>query len=635
VCGIAGCYQQVDGDVLIRTMSDRMAHRGPDDEGLFEFRRGQLSVQLAFRRLSIIDLSEGGHQPLSRNGLTLCYNGELYNYRAIRSELAGLGVQFSTSSDTEVVLEAWRRWGPAALKRFRGMFAFAIFDESTGRLVLARDQLGIKPLHYLARKDGVIFASELKSLVKAVGNELTADAATLVASLLFYWVPPQRCAIEGVEKLPPGSWAEVDPDGSIKVRTYWSIAEVAADAAERGPADLRSVIEESVAAHLVADVPISSFLSGGLDSSIVTVLAKQTDPSVDAYTITFRPEDQRLEAMPDDAIYARRVADRYGIQLHEIEANPNVVSLLPEIVDILDEPIGDPAAINTLLMCQAARQAGVKVVLSGMGADELFGGYRKHLACLTAAQYKRAPKLARRSIEQTVGRLPVVAGGRGLRYVRWAKRFLTFAELPEAEAFRRSYTLYDADELKTLVNPDLSVHVDKVISEHDELYADNSLGDSVNRMCLADSRMFLPGLNLAYTDRASMATSVEVRVPFVDPEVVAAAFSFTGAEKIHHRTSKAVLKEAAKAWLPDDVIHRPKASFSAPLRAWISRDLKGVIDDTLVGGKLVSSGWVDEGALRRLIDEDRAGREDRSKQIWQLLTLELWCENARQSGVTV
>src|ERR1700722_3472383 len=212
MCGIAGCYQQVDGDVLVRAMSDRMAHRGPDDEGLFDYKRGQISVQLAFRRLSIIDLSEGGHQPFSRNGLTLCYNGELYNYRSIRAERAGLGVQFSTPSDTEVVLEAWRQWGPAALKRFRGMFAFAIFDERTGRLVLARDQLGIKPLHYMARKDGVIFASELKSLVKAVGSELVADSATLVASLLFYWVPPQRCAIEGVEKLPPGSWAQVDPD---------------------------------------------------------------------------------------------------------------------------------------------------------------------------------------------------------------------------------------------------------------------------------------------------------------------------------------------------------------------------------------------------------------------------------------
>lgn len=635
MCGIAGCYQQVDGDVLIRQMSDRMSHRGPDDQGLFEYQDGQLSVQLAHRRLSIIDLSQAGHQPFSREGLTLSYNGELYNYRAIRSELAAYGVRFTTSSDTEVVLEAWRYWGPAALERFRGMFAFAIFDQRTGRLALARDQLGIKPLHYLPRKDGVVFASELKSIVTALGHELTADASTLVASLLFYWVPPGRCAIEGVKKLPPGSWAEFTPDGLCTVRTYWSISEVAASSATGSPADLRAVIAESVAAHLVADVPISSFLSGGLDSSIVTVLAKRAEPNVDAYTITFRAQDQRLEAMPDDAVYARRVADRYGITLHEIEADPNVASLLPTMVDILDEPVGDPAAINTLLMCQAARDVGVKVVLSGMGADELFGGYRKHLACLTATRYRTIPRVGRRAVARMVGRAPVVVGGRGLRYVRWAKRFLTFAELPEAEAFRRSYTLYDAPELAALVTQDLGGHVDEVISEHDELYADNALSDPVNRMCLTDSRLFLPGLNLAYTDRASMAASVEVRVPFVDPSVVAAAFSFPGHQKIHHRSGKMALKEAAEAWLPPDIIHRPKTPFGVPLRAWISRDLRGMVDDVLLRGELVSSGWLNASALHRLVNEERAGREDRSKQIWQLLTLELWCQNARASGVTV
>ncbi len=208
MCGIAGCYQQIDGEALARTMIDRMAHRGPDGEGFFNYQSDHVSVQLAHRRLSIIDLSTGGHQPLTAGGLTLCYNGELFNYRTLRAELSGVGVRFSTDSDNEVVLESWRRWGPACLKRFRGMFAFAIFDESTGRLVLARDQLGIKPLHYLARKDGVVFASELKGIVSAFSNELVAEPGALVASLLYYWVPPGRCAIRGVEKLAPGAWAE-------------------------------------------------------------------------------------------------------------------------------------------------------------------------------------------------------------------------------------------------------------------------------------------------------------------------------------------------------------------------------------------------------------------------------------------
>ena len=224
-----------------------------------------------------------------------------------------------------------------------------------------------------------------------------------------------------------------------------------------------------------------------------------------------------------------------------------------------------------------------------MGADELFGGYRKHLACLMAARYVEVPALARRAVRGAVGRAPVVAAGRGLRHVRWAKRFLTFAELSEAEAFRRSYTLYDRSALSELLNPDLAPLVDQLMVEHDAVYADTVLDDPVNRMCLADTRLFLPGLNLAYTDRASMAASVEVRVPFVDPAVVSAAFSLPGKAKIHGRTTKAALKDAARAWLPPEIVNRPKASFSAPLRAWIPRDLRAVVDEQLLGGDLVGA----------------------------------------------
>jgi asparagine synthase (glutamine-hydrolysing) len=398
---------------------------------------------------------------------------------------------------------------------------------------------------------------------------------------------------------------------------------------------LRAVIKESVDAHLVSDVPVSSFLSGGLDSSIVTVLAKQADSAVDAYTITFRPEDHRLEAMPDDAVYARKVAARFGIELHEIEASPNIADLLPRIVDVLDEPVGDPAAINTLLMCEAARDAGVKVVLSGMGADELFGGYRKHLACLLAARYRHLPSVVRGLVRRTADHVPVVVGGRGLRYVRWGKRFLTFCDLPEAAAFRRSYTLYDPPELAALLSPDLRSCVAEVVADHDAIYNDTTLDDPVDRMCLTDARLFLPGLNLAYTDRASMAASVEVRVPFVDPVVVKAAFSLPGPTKIRGRTTKAALKEAAAAWLPAEIVHRPKASFTVPLRAWISHDLAALVDDVLLSGELVGRGFLQEAPLRRLVEEERSGREDRSKQIWQLLTLELWCQQAAASGVTM
>jgi asparagine synthase (glutamine-hydrolysing) len=634
VCGIAGCYQQADGQKLVDIMTDRIAHRGPDAAGSWSHEDDRVTMQLGHRRLSIIDLSAAADQPLSKDGLTIVYNGELYNYRMVRAELVVRGVSFVTESDTEVVLEAWRHWGPGALHRFRGMFAFAIADERTGELVLARDPLGIKPLYYLPRGGGVAFASELKALVAAVGSELRIEPGALVASMLYYWLPEQRCAIDGVRKLPGGSWALLCPDGTLSVQHYWQVHDVAAEAAAGPPADLGEVIEESVTAHLVSDVPVSSFLSGGLDSSVVTVLAHQANPAIDAYTITFRPEDQRLEAMPDDAVYARKVAARFGIRLHEIEISPDIVDLLPRIVDVLDEPIGDPAAINTLLMCRAARERGVKVILSGMGADELFGGYRKHLACVLAGKYHRLPAGLRHGlVHPVVERLPVSTAGRGLRYARWAKRFLTFAELPEEPRFRRSYTLYDPGELAALISPELAGYVGQVVEEHSDIYHDNSLQDEINRMCLADARMFLPGLNLAYTDRASMAASVEVRVPFVDPVVAQAAFSVDGRAKIRRRQGKVALKRVAEKWLPHEIAYRPKASFSAPLRAWVRGDLAEVIHDVLVGGELVQSGMIRQDGLLRLVQEENDGREDRSKQIWQLLTLELWYRHAMSLGV--
>jgi asparagine synthase (glutamine-hydrolysing) len=633
MCGVAGAFLQPDGAQLVRTMTDRICHRGPDAAGFTDL-TPDAAVQLGHRRLSIIDLSAAADQPFVKDGLHLIYNGELYNYRELRNILRGKGVRFRTESDTEVVLECWRQWGSAALPRFRGMFAFALYDERTGALTLARDPLGIKPMYVMPRGGGMLFASELKALVAAVGPELSVNAEALVASTLFYFLPEEQCALNGVFKLPPGSWAEWRADGSSQAGRYWEPAEEAQAAAAGPSADLAQVLEESVAAHMVADVPVASFLSGGLDSSLITALAADREPSIEAYTITFRAEDQRLEAMPDDAAYARKMAAHLGIRLHEIEISPNVVDMLPRVVDVLDEPIGDPAAINTVLMCQAAREAGVKVLLSGMGADELFGGYRKHLACVLGAQYQTLPPTLRtRVLAPIVNRLPVTAAGRGLRYSRWAKRFLSFAELPEEAAFRRSYTLYDPVELTDLLSPDLGPRVKRVVSGHHSMYTDNLLNDHINRMCLADTRLFLPGLNLAYTDRSSMSASTEVRVPFVDPDVFRAAFSFSGSQKIKGRTQKVPLRLAAEDWLPRDVLDRPKASFGAPLRAWVTNDLGPLIDDVLVHGQLVSSGFLRLPPLRQMVSDQRSGRQDQSKQLWQLLSMEMWYRSVLAAGV--
>jgi asparagine synthase (glutamine-hydrolysing) len=456
----------------------------------------------------------------------------------------------------------------------------------------------------------------------------------MVASALYYWLPQEYDAVHQVRKLDPGTWAQYHRDGTMTSGTYWHAAEEAALAASGPRADLRDVLTTSVEAHLVSDVPVACFLSGGLDSSLIAVLAHRRDPSIEAYTIAVRPEDQRLEAMPDDAPYARLLAERLGMRLHEIELHPDVAQMLPRIVDVLDEPIGDPAAINTVLMCEAARGQGVKVLLSGMGADELFGGYRTQYAMLLAARYRRVPEVLRSGlVRPLVQSLPVSVAGRGLRTVRWAQRFVTFAGMPEQEAFRRSYTLYDRDELVGLVDPDLAGEVDGVLDRHRAVYEDNELDDVVARMCLADTRMFMAGLNLTYTDRASMAASTEVRVPFVDPAVFAAAFSLRPSDRIRGRVQKAALRDVAREWLPPVIVDRPKASFGAPLRAWVSTALREMVDDVLIGGRLVESGFLRREPLRRLVEDQRAGRRDEAKQIWHLLTLELWFRNARAAGV--
>lgn len=634
MCGVAGTYLWPDGGPLTERLTAAVAHRGPDGSGLYRHRAGPGEVHLGHRRLSIVDLTATGAQPMVADGLALTYNGELYNAAELRSDLQAFGVRFRGTSDTEVVLEAWRRWGVACLPRLRGMFAFGIFDERTGDLVLVRDQLGIKPLFLVRRDGGVAFASELKALAGALGSGLTVDDTALVASLLYYWVPDSRCAFREAEKLPPGTWLRLKPDGRAESGRYFSLRDTAEEAAAdpHGGPDLHDVVADSARRHLIADVPVATFLSGGLDSSYLTALAARHSPGIAAYTIGFRPQDARFEAMPDDLRYARVVAERYGVDLREIEIAPDVLELLPLLVHHLDEPIGDPAAINTYLICRAAREAGVRVMLSGMGADELFAGYRKHLANTVAVRYRRVPAAVRGAVRTGVDRLPVAGARRGYRSVRFAKRFLGFADLPEETAFRRSYTMYDRAGLLDLVHPDLAGSVDDVLAEHAEVYADSGLTDHVNRMCLTDARLFLPGLNLAYTDRASMAASTEVRVPFVDVEVVKAAFRIPGHRKVVGRRGKVALKRAALGTLPREVVHRPKGLFSAPLRAWMSRDLAAEVREVVNEGLLVSSGFLSREALARLVADDAAGRQDHSKHLWHIVTLEHWYRGATGSG---
>ena len=637
MCGIVGAIGIGGIGASFQTLVDCLAHRGPDAGGIFSGSFAGEDVHFGHRRLSIIDLTDGANQPFEKDGLVFVYNGEVYNYLQLRAELEAHGVRFQTNSDTEVVLEAWRKWGADSLPRLRGMFAFAIYDKRNGSLVLARDPFGIKPLFVLRRGTGLAFASELKALLPLMGGDAKIDDTGVVASLVYGWLPDEFCMYRNVSKLQPGQWLERKANGTTTTHTYWDPVREMVEQ-ERGPVDiehLRHVLQDSVSAHMIADVPVATFLSGGLDSSLITVLARKQVDRLDCFTIAFRPEDQKFEAMPDDLVHAREVAKRANVNLHEIVIRPDLAEMLPRMVATLDEPIGDGAAINAYLICKGATELGIKVLLSGMGADEIFGGYRRHYACMLAARYRRIPGMVRNGLlEPLTNLLPAAGRDRGYRTLRWAKRFMSFASLPEEQAFLRSYAFLGRDDLAAVLNADFSREVASVFDHHAGIYAQGPVDDQVNRMCQADVRLFLSGLNLAYTDRASMAASTEVRVPFVDIEVVRAAFRIRGADKIKGNNGKFALKKAAEAWLPNSIIYRPKGLFSAPLRAWVRNDLREMVDDILPNGELVRRNYVKGEYMRELIDDDRAGREDNSKEIWHLLTLDYWLRSQKAAAAS-
>lgn len=631
MCGINGIISKNTGDrELIEHMNESIAHRGPDSSKYFKHN----GVQLGHVRLSIIDISSHSDQPLTKGNLTIVFNGEIYNYRDLRKEL-NFNTVFLTSSDTEVVLEAWRQWGWNCLQKLRGMFAFSIYDSNSGKTVIIRDCFGIKPLFYYPMGSrGIAFSSELKALERLYRDRFTLNEMALSASLLYVWVPECTCIWNEVKKLEPGQGIEVDKSGQLSLKTYWEPSGLVK------PNDLSLVDEneaievlnttllDSVKSHLVADVPINAFLSGGLDSSLLVSMARSELDQLDCYTIKFSEEAKRTEAMADDAFYADKVSKHLDVKLNTLEAKPDLVSLLPKIVHHLDEPIGDSAAISSFLICDTAQKNGVKVLLSGMGADELFGGYRKHYANLIAQNYRQLPKILRYPVESIVQRMPVNIAGKGLVPIRWAKRFLSFASLPSDDAFFRSYTYYDKDGLSRL----LPVYGDKCFGalrkHHHNIFNQTPSKSLLTQMCYTDLNMFMVSLNQAYTDRSSMAASTEVRVPFIDKEVISVAFNIDSKLKIHKGVSKYILKKVAEKWLTKDIIYRPKSPFTLPIRSWVSGQLTDMVDDYVLSTNgLAGREMFSNNELKKLVADDRTGRSDNAQKIWQLLTLEQWFRN--------
>lgn len=625
MCGIAG-FIGFENNVELAEMANRVQqHRGPDNQEVWH----DDYLAFAHQRLSIIDLSNAANQPFHKGDFVMIFNGEVYNYKALQEKLRKeKQVHFTTSSDTEVVLEMFMHYGEQSLDYLIGMFAFAIYNKKTRALFIARDHFGIKPLFYTEIDGGFAFSSELKTLVQIPGFDKTINAKALVSSLNYLWVSGNESMFNGCWKLPPAHHLKYEPGQGMQIRQYWELDADAKKQLQQGEADVTKVVSEAVVSsverHMVADVPVSSFLSGGLDSSLISVIAKQSNPNLSTYTIGTTEEDKAAESMPDDEKYADQLADQFGFDHNVIRISPDILRDFPDMVKTLDEPIGDPAAINTYLICKAARDKGVKVLLSGMGADEIFFGYRRQKATLMALRFNKIPSPVRYLITQVVNRLPVKIGKRGFKLGRWAKRFMSFANLPVDETYMRSYSYYDTKQFKKLLKPDYWSAIEKVQQEHRQIFEAKYKPDIINQICHTDINLFMLGLNLTYTDRASMAASVEVRVPFIDREMIQTAMRVPGKWKIQKGLSKYILKKAAETFLPHKIIYRPKASFGAPIRSWISNDLRGMVDELLSEESIKNRGILNYDFVKTMVDNDRKGLEDNAYQIYQLLTLELW-----------
>jgi asparagine synthase (glutamine-hydrolysing) len=622
MCAIAGLIRCGD-PALLRQMCDVQAHRGPDSQGAEWW--PQRGSGFGHRRLSILDLSPAGHQPMATpdGRYWITFNGEVYNFQDIRRELEAKGLQFRSTGDTEVVLRAYETWGAACLNKFNGMFALAIFDNLSGKLFAARDQIGIKPFYYWHGGDRFAFASEIKALLQCPFIERKPDFESVITPARFQISP--STGFVGIAKLPPGHHLTFE-NGRLTIVRYWQIEprEDRPGGDEALADELDALLTDAVRLQMIADRPVGAFLSGGLDSSIISALMRKNSAGdIHAFTIKFSEADQKYERMPDDSLYARQVARQFDFKFHEFELRPAVADLLPKIIWHLDEPLSDPATINTYMISEAARDLGIIVLLNGVGGDEVFGGYRKHLACLKADTYQSlVPGILRRGVERMAGQLPVATGTKGLRYLRWFKRFASIASLPQAERYLASDLSLSAAQFQNLF---------PARQYRDTWFYRAQQGDLsrpdlsyLTRMCLNDTHVFLPEHNLTYSDKAAMAASIETRPPLVDYRIVEKMFTLPPGQRIRGNVQKYLLKKVSERYLPREIVHRPKAPFNAPLRAWMRGPLAGMVDELLSERSLKARGFYHPPAVRALIDRDRNGHEDHGMVIWSLLTTELW-----------
>ncbi len=640
MCGISGLVNCGDGETLAR-MTNVQSHRGPDDSGLWErsFSDGNY-VGLGSRRLAILDLSSDGHMPMSNEDGTvwMTYNGEVYNFAELRRELEAKGHQFRSHTDSEAIVHLYEEYGVECLNRLDGMFALAICDlrgpsTASPTIFLARDHFGVKPLYYSHTGNKLAFASEIKALLEVPGIEARMSMEALDKYLTFLWVPDPLTMFEGIYKLPAGHYATWQ-NGDFKINQYWDLKFPASDHRfERKEEDLATEIRErfcaSVERQMVSDVPIGAFLSAGLDSSSIVAAMAKKHP-VRTYTITFPKKYRVGENAIDDPAVPARMARSLGCEHHEIVVDPDVTDLLPKLAWHMDEPTADPAIITAYLVCREAKK-NATVLLSGVGGDEIFAGYRKHVAQGWAEEYRRLPEFARSTAEQAVLQLPSMRGTPLKGHVRLAKKMARSAALTPAQGFIRNCTYFDENQKSELyLHPTPSGFQPNASAQHLAAFDKVSDADFLNQMLYLDTKIFMTTLNLTYNDKMSMASSVEVRVPFLDRHLAEfVAWNVPPKSKLKgswRPVTKHIFREAMRGMLPPEVLRQPKAGFAAPVDYWLAHDLRPLVDDLLSETQVRKRGLFRPQVVRRYIDEQRRGVEDWSMQIWQLLTLEIWMQ---------
>jgi asparagine synthase (glutamine-hydrolysing) len=643
MCGICGeiNFNKGVGVESIQRMCDILAHRGPDDKGMvfikgnqyvevsnslgFPLNKECYEVTMGHQRLSIIDLSYDAHQPMCNEDgkIWIVFNGEIYNFQEIREGLEKKGHRFKSKSDTETILHAYESWGVECLYHFRGMFAFAIWDSKLQRLFMARDRLGKKPLVYFNQNGKFAFASEIKALLQIPEIERRVNDDALHHYLTYQYVPSPDTIFEGIKKLPPAHYLLYDSSGNIKIERYWKLDFASKKEPQKDLSEwchlIRSKLEESVKLRLISDVPLGAFLSGGVDSSlIVGIMAKMSRNPVKTFSIGFEEKEF------DELSYARLVSDHFSTEHHEFIVKPNAIEILPKLVWHYNEPFADSSAIPTYYVANVTKDF-VKVVLTGDAGDENFAGYPRYLRSKWVALFTKFPESVRRDFMPEFFRIFSSLHWREKTLNRLAD-FIEKLSSNQARNYLEQIKYFNGKEKEDIYSEQFSKklkHVDSVdylIAKSEESETD----DLIDQLLYVDINSYLPEDLLVKVDIATMANSLEARVPFLDHKFMELVAGIPSQLKLKGNESKFILKKTFKDLLPDAIFKRRKMGFGVPLSKWFRKELKGYIYEVLLDYRTLNRGYFRREGIERLLNDHMTLRYDHAAKIWALLFLEMW-----------